>query len=257
MSIRLDKYLADMGLGTRKELKTAIRKSKVTVNGELVRNAGFILNGDEEVVFDGVPVRYETHEYYMLNKPAGVISATEDSRQETVIGLIPEPHRKDLFPVGRLDKDTVGLLIITDDGQLAHRLLAPKRHVDKIYYAEVSGIVTEHDVRRFAGGLKVDESLTALPAKLEILDPRPAEHEKKAGLASGQEYGPEAGDISRVKISIHEGKYHQIKRMFEAVEKTVVYLKRMEMGGIALDPALSEGESRPLTPEELEMILNC
>ena len=232
--MRLDKYLADMGCGTRKELRDLIRRGAVAVDGETIRDPGLHISGCEAVTLLDTPVFYEEKVYYMLNKPAGVISATEDRREKTVLDLILRSHekkRKDLFPVGRLDKDTEGLLLITNDGDLAHRLLAPGRHVPKVYEAEIDGIVTKEDVRSFREGLHVDASLTALPAELEILAVK--------------------GQTSRVRITIHEGKFHQIKRMFHTVGKEVTYLKRISMGPVRLDPSLSPGEYRRLTEQEL------
>ena len=167
--MRLDKYLAEMGSGTRKEIGKAVRAGRVTVNGQTVKNAAMQVTAEDEVSMDGVSVEYEEYVYYMLNKPAGVISATEDARERTVLDLISERQRKGLFPVGRLDRDTEGLLLITNDGGLAHRLLSPRHHVDKVYYARLDGPVGEAEKALFAQGLKVDETLTALPAELEIL----------------------------------------------------------------------------------------
>ena len=171
----------------------------------------------------------------MLNKPAGVVSATEDRRDTTVMDLIKEKKRKDLFPVGRLDKDTEGLLLITNDGDLAHRLLAPKKHVDKVYYAKVAGIVTEEDVERFAQGIDIgtDEEEMTRPAQLDIL---------------------KSGEESEIRLTIHEGKFHQVKRMFQAVKKEVTYLKRERMGTLCLDEDLKPGEYRLLTEEEIENV---
>ncbi|MGN0204986.1 MAG: 16S rRNA pseudouridine(516) synthase, partial [Coprococcus sp.] len=181
----------------------------------------------------GRDVVYQTHVYYMLNKPSGVITATNDKRQKTVLDLITDKERKDLFPVGRLDKDTEGLLLITNNGELAHQLLSPKKHVSKLYRALVEGCVTDEDVRLFAEGLKMDEEWTALPAELKILS---------------------AGPESEVEVIIYEGKFHQIKRMFEAVGKKVVALKRLSMGTLQLDGSLQPGEYRPLTTDELEQL---
>ncbi len=232
--MRLDKFLADMNVGNRSELKKDIRKGRVSVNGMPVRDPGLQLQASDTVTYDGRPVQYEQYVYYMLHKPAGVISASEDKKQQTVIDLLQDPARKDLFPVGRLDKDTEGLLLITNDGDLAHRLLSPKKHVDKLYFARVSGMVTGEDVDRFAAGLTVDESLTALPAVLKVLSAAP--------------------DGSEVEVTIREGKFHQIKRMFQAVGKEVLYLKRLSMGPLVLDETLKAGESRRLTPAEIQML---
>ncbi len=237
--IRLDKYLADMGTGTRQEVKKYIRKGLVRVNQETVRTPEMkICEEKDEVFLEGQRIAYASCEYYMLNKPAGVVSATEDKRETTVIDLIRDRKRKDLFPVGRLDKDTEGLLLITNDGQLAHRLLSPKRHVDKTYYAKVSGCVTREDVLLFARGLDIgtdEREEWTMPGELEIL---------------------RSGSESEILLTIQEGKYHQVKRMFQAVGKEVVYLRRERMGALVLDKELKPGEYRPLTKKELENVKN-
>ncbi len=237
--IRLDKYLADMGTGTRQEVKKYIRKGLVRVNQETVRTPEMkICEEKDEVFLEGQRIAYASCEYYMLNKPAGVVSATEDKRETTVIDLIRDKKRKDLFPVGRLDKDTEGLLLITNDGQLAHRLLSPKRHVDKTYYAKVSGCVTREDVLLFARGLDIgtdEREEWTMPGELEIL---------------------RSGSESEILLTIREGKYHQVKRMFQAVGKEVVYLRRERMGALVLDKELKPGEYRPLTKKELENVKN-
>lgn len=233
--MRLDKYLAEMGVGTRQEVKKRIRQGKVTVNGTVVKAADMKIDEkQDEIMADGHPVSYVSYEYYMLNKPAGVISATEDRKDTTVLDLIKDKKRKDLFPVGRLDKDTEGLLLITNDGDLAHRLLAPKKHVDKVYYAKIRGRVTEEDVEKFKNGLDIgtaDHPEMTRPAKLQI-------------LTSAEE--------SEIRLTIHEGKFHQVKRMFIAVGKEVTYLKREQMGRLCLDESLKPGEYRLLTKKELE-----
>ena len=235
MAMRLDKYLADMGLGTRSEIKKAVRSGRVSVDGRTVTDPGTKVGPEDAVLFDGTAVTYEPYVYYMLHKPAGVISASEDRRERTCVDLIDETRRRDLFPVGRLDRDTEGLLLITNDGDLCHRLLTPSRHVDKVYYARVSGRVTEADVRGFADGLRVDADFRAMPAQLRIL---------------------RSDSVSEVEIVIREGKFHQIKRMFRAVGKEVLYLKRLSMGSLTLDPALQPGTWRRLTAEELAELRN-
>lgn len=234
--MRLDKYLSDMGAGTRSELKKLIRQGQVTVDGTVVRDPGAAVKADSTVTLRGTPVVYETFVYYMLNKPAGVISASEDPREKTVVDLIDEPVRRDLFPVGRLDRDTEGLLLITNDGALAHRLLSPKHHVDKVYEAVVQGLVTENTVLAFRKGLLLPDGLQCLPADLEILG--------TGADASGSAQ-------SRVRVTIREGKFHQIKRMFLAVGMEVLALKRLSMGPLKLDPALPGGAWRRLTEEEI------
>ena len=230
--IRLDKYLADMGIGTRTEVKKLIRLGKVKVDDYIVKSPEQKIDTSTQKVFcEGQELGYEEYEYYMLNKPAGYVSATTDAKDKTVLDLIIDKKRKDLFPVGRLDKDTEGLLLITNDGELAHRLLAPKKHVDKLYYAKVEGVVTEEDAKAFAEGVSIGEDEVTRPAVLEIL---------------------KSDEISEIHLTIQEGKFHQVKRMFEAVGKKVIYLKRISMGTLQLDENLKLGEYRPLTEEELE-----
>ena len=230
--IRLDKFLADMGIGTRTEVKKMIRQGKVKIGDTVVKSPEQKIDTATQKVFcEGQEVGYEEYEYYMLNKPAGYVSATTDAKDKTVLDLITDKKRKDLFPVGRLDKDTEGLLLITNDGDLAHRLLAPKKHVDKLYYAKVEGLVTEDDVKTFAEGVNIGDDEMTRPAVLEIL---------------------KSDDISEIHLTIQEGKFHQVKRMFEAVGKKVIYLKRVSMGTLRLDENLKLGEYRALTEEELE-----
>lgn len=234
--MRLDKYLAEMGVGTRQEVKKQIRQGKAAVNGTVVKAADTKIDEtSDEVTICGRNISYVSYEYYMLNKPAGVVSATEDRRDTTVIDLIKEKKRKDLFPVGRLDKDTEGLLLITNDGDLAHRLLAPKKHVDKVYYAKIDGMVIEEDVKRFAEGIDIgaEEEEMTRPAKLDIM---------------------KSAEESEIRLTIHEGKFHQVKRMFLAVGKEVTYLKRERMGTLCLDENLKPGEYRLLTEEEIENV---
>lgn len=231
--IRLDKYLADMGVGTRQEVKKKIRQGQVRVNDEIARAPEKKISDSDQVFCDGMQVSYVTHEYYMLNKPSGVVSATEDASCRTVIDLIAERKRKDLFPVGRLDKDTEGLLFITNDGELAHRLLSPKKHVDKVYYAKVAGAVSEEDKAAFLQGVNIgtkEKEEWTRPGELQILD-------------VGEK-------VSTIRLTIREGKYHQVKRMFQAVGKEVLYLKRESMGTLTLDPLLAPGSYRALTEKE-------
>lgn len=234
MKLRLDKYLAEMNLGTRSEVKKLITKGQIQVNGAIVKKPELKLDPtSDRVQYQGREITYVIYEYYMLNKPSGVISATEDKRDTTVIDLIESRQRKDLFPVGRLDKDTEGLLLITNDGALAHRLLSPKKHVDKTYYAKISGEVTKEDIETFEKGVCIGEEKLTLPAKLVIL---------------------KSGAESEIELTIQEGRFHQVKRMFQAVGKEVVYLKRLSMGSLSLDPSLKPGEYRKLTKEEMEQL---
>ena len=199
------------------------------------------MNPESDIVeVDRSRVAYARMEYYMLNKPQGVVSATEDRKYPTVVGLIREALRKDLFPVGRLDIDTEGLLLITNDGELAHNLLSPKKHVDKVYLAHVSGGLPEDAVKRFEEGIKLEDGTMTLPAELKILK------------GAGQEE-----DAQEVLVTIREGKFHQIKRMFEALGCRVEYLKRISMGPLILDPNLEPGEYRPLTLQEEASIKDC
>lgn len=232
--LRLDKYLADMQVGTRSEVKQMIRKGLVTVDGLVIKKPEEKVDYESQVVTcGGVIVSYQQYEYYMLNKPAGVVSATEDPRDQTVIDLIEDRRRKDLFPAGRLDKDTEGLLLITNDGALAHDLLSPKKHVDKKYYARIEGAVTEEDIKMFQEGVDIGEKKMTLPAVLTIL---------------------RSGEESEITLTICEGKFHQVKRMFEAVGKKVTYLKRLSIGSLVLDEQLLPGEYRTLTEQELTQL---
>ena len=246
--MRLDKYLAEMGEGTRQEVKAFIRKGRVMVGGVPVKKPeAKVEEGKDQVTLDGREIPYQKYLYYMLNKPAGVITATTDSRDRTVLDLLGEDRRKDLFPVGRLDKDTEGLLLITNDGPLAHRLLSPKKHVDKCYYAKVRGEVTGEDVEQFAQGLFLaglgeEKEEKTMPARLEIL---------KTVSTAGKEA---PGIVSEILLTIQEGKFHQVKRMFQAVGKEVLYLKRLSMGSLKLDPELAPGQYRELTKEEMERL---
>ena len=231
MKLRLDKLLADMGYGTRSEIKKEIAKGGVTVNGTVMKKPEAKIDTERDIVcIKGEKAVYARYEYFMLNKPAGVVSATMDRRERTVLDLIEDKKRDDLFPVGRLDKDTEGLLLITNNGELAHQLLSPKKHVDKVYFARVRGTVTEEDIKRFSEGLDIGDEKKTLPAQLSILS---------------------SGAISETRITIREGRFHQIKRMFAAVGKEVVYLKRLGMGTLTLDESLAPGEYRRLTEEEV------
>jgi 16S rRNA pseudouridine516 synthase len=232
--LRLDKYLADMGIGTRSEIKDWIRKGRVRINQEICKKPETKVDTSrDEVYFDQTRVGYKPYLYLMLHKPAGVVSATTDQVNRTVLELIKDTQGKELFPVGRLDKDTEGLLLLTNDGDLAHRLLSPRKHVDKVYYARIEGKVTAEDQEAFLKGLPIEEDYITLPARLHILH---------------------SGDISEIELTIQEGKFHQVKRMFEAVGKKVLYLKRLSMGGLLLDPTLAPGEYRELTEEELRYL---
>lgn len=230
--LRLDKYLADMQVGTRTEVKQMIKKGFISVDGEKASKPEIKIDPDvAKVTINGELIGYVEYEYWMLHKPAGVVSATEDKTDKTVLDLLKDSKRKDLFPVGRLDKDTEGLLFLTNDGELAHKLLSPKKHVDKTYFARIDGAVTQEDVEAFKHGLDIGEKNLTMPAKLEILSVE--------------------GVVSKVQVTIQEGKFHQVKRMFEAVGKKVTYLKRLSMGTLVLDETLKVGEARLLTADEV------
>lgn len=233
---RLDKVLANLGVGSRKEVKAMVKKGLVMVDGTAARDSGMQVDPEKAVLeVDGKVLSYRKYIYLMMNKPDGVVSATFDNYDETVIDLLDEEHRVfEPFPVGRLDKDTVGLLLITNDGEMNHRLISPKWHVDKVYYAEIDKPVTEEDVSEFREGVVLDDGYKCMSAKLEIL--------------SADEDG------SRVHVTIQEGKFHQVKRMFKSVGKEVVYLKRLSFGPLSLDEELPEGEYRELREEEIELL---
>ncbi|EGL83595.1 pseudouridine synthase Rsu [Caldalkalibacillus thermarum TA2.A1] len=233
--MRLDKLLSNMGYGSRKEVKKWLKAGVVTVNGHVVQDDKTQVDPEtDHVQFQGVTVEYRPYIYLMLHKPQGVISATDDAREMTVLDLIdPEHLTYNLFPVGRLDKDAEGLLLLTNDGKLSHALLSPKRHVPKVYYAEIEGLVTEADVEAFQAGVILDDGYRTLPADLKVIH---------------------SGEHSRVELTIVEGKFHQVKRMFKAVGKRVTYLKRIKMGGLALDEGLEPGEYRELTEEEVQLL---
>ena len=229
---RLDKLLSSTGRWSRKEVKELIRQGRVRLNGELVRRPEDKCDPEgAELYVDGQVVDCAPFVYLMLHKPAGILSATEDQSQRTVLDLLPEHlRRRGLFPVGRLDKDTEGLLLLTDDGALAHALLSPRHHVDKVYYARTEGTITPEDVAALAAGLTLGDGLVCLPAKLEALE--------------------EGGCL----VTLQEGKYHQVKRMLASRGKPVCYLKRLSMGPVALDRRLKPGEWRPLTAQEVDSL---
>jgi 16S rRNA pseudouridine516 synthase len=233
---RLDKVLSNVGVGSRKEVKVMVKKGLVKVDSLAVKDSGMQVDPEKAVIeVDGKIIGYRKYTYLLMNKPAGVVSATFDNYDETVIDLLEEEHKIfEPFPVGRLDKDTVGLLLITNDGDMNHRLISPKWHVDKVYYAEIDKPVTEEDVQRFKEGVVLDDGYKCMSAKLEIL--------------------AADGNGSQVNVTIQEGKFHQVKRMFKSVGKEVVYLKRISFGPIKLDEQLPEGEYRELSDLEIELL---
>lgn len=254
-TIRLDKYLAEMGRGSRTQIKDAARKGRVLVNGVPEKKTERKIDPDtDQVIFDGVPVIYQAFEYYMMNKPQGVISATEDPRHRTVIDLLGDGCRKDLFPVGRLDIDTEGLLLLTNDGDLAHRLLAPKKHVDKQYYAVAAGALPEDCIEQMRSGITLEDGTQTMPAGLEILCRRAVQKDELVRIYGAEaipDFLPERTELSETRLTIHEGKFHQVKRMFEALGCKVLYLKRLSMGSLQLDGSLKPGQFRRLTEAEL------
>lgn len=225
--MRLDKFLSHMGYGTRNEVKNIIKNGWVTIEGKTIKKADFQVKEDQTVYVDDVPVSYVRYEYYILNKPAGYVSATEDTLHPTVMELIPS-IRNDLYPVGRLDLDTEGLLLVCNDGQLTHELLSPKKHVLKKYYVEFEGTLPENAVEIFAQPMDLDDFITK-PAKLEVLDQ------------------------DKAYLTISEGKFHQVKRMFLKVGCKVTYLQRVCFGPLELKD-LEIGQARALTPEEIELL---
>ena len=227
--MRLDKYIATYTDMSRKEAKAAIKKGRIRIEDEIVKKEDYKVSEHQKVVLDGERIQAESFVYYMLNKPAGVVSATKDNYDTTVVELLKIPGRQ-LFPMGRLDKDTEGLLIMTDDGMLAHRLLSPKYHVEKTYEIIYEGVLDEDATQQMEKGLDIGEKKLTLPAKLELLG------DKKA------------------RLTIAEGKFHQVKRMIAKVGGTVTYLKRVSMAGLELDECLQPGEYRKLTKEEVERL---
>lgn len=268
-TMRLDKMLGNLGYGTRSAVKILIRQGVVTVNGKQVKDHGLQVNPHQDVVvLDGETIQYRDTVYILLHKPAGVVSATEDNKDRTVIDLLdPDMTVLSPFPVGRLDKDTEGLLLITNDGKLSHELLSPRKHVPKIYRALVAGDVKAEDEAVFSEGVTLDDGYVTLPAQLKVLATMNVDgaivsadinHTKEMTdaiqLAPLQEESPSESIRCWIELTIHEGKFHQVKRMFEAVGKKVLYLRRISMGPLQLDKTLAPGEWRELTEEELESL---
>ncbi len=235
---RLDKILANLGYGSRKEVKALCRKGEVVVDGTPVKDSAEKVDPvNSTIEVKGEKINYRKFIYLMMNKPSGVVSATFDNHDETVIDLLdPEYQVFEPFPIGRLDKDTVGLLLITNDGELNHKLIAPKNHVDKVYYAEINKPIDESDIVKFEKGVTLDDGYLCMPAKLEVINSNE--------------------DGAEVHVTIQEGKFHQVKRMFEAVDKSVVYLRRISFGPLKLDETVEEGSFRELTEEEIELLKN-
>lgn len=233
--MRVDKLLSNVGVASRAELKKYCKQGLISVNGKVINNPGVQVDSEsDDIRFNGEKMVYREFVYIMLNKPDGYISATFDKYDPIVLDLIDQSYLVfEPFPVGRLDKDTEGLLVLTNDGQLAHRVLSPKKHVPKTYYAKIQGKVTEEDILAFEKGVILDDGYETMPSQLKIL---------------------KSDDMSEIELTIHEGKFHQVKRMFESVGKKVVYLKRLSMGKLKLDESLKLGEYRELTEEEVKLI---
>ena len=233
--MRVDKLLSNVGVASRAELKKYCKQGLISVNGKVINNPGVQVDSEsDDIRFNGEKIVYREFVYIMLNKPDGYISATFDKYDPIVLDLIDQSYLVfEPFPVGRLDKDTEGLLVLTNDGQLAHRVLSPKKHVPKTYYAKIQGKVTEEDILAFEKGVILDDGYETMPSQLKIL---------------------KSDNMSEIELTIHEGKFHQVKRLFESVGKKVVYLKRLSMGKLKLDESLGLGEYRELTEEEVKLI---
>ncbi|MCR4697438.1 MAG: rRNA pseudouridine synthase [Lachnospiraceae bacterium] len=230
-SIRLDKYLADMGVGSRRDVKSILKAGRVKVNSVTVTEAEAKIDTESDnVELDGKRIGYEEYRYYMLNKPAGVISATKDKLSDTVIEILKGENTKDLFPVGRLDKDSEGLLIISNDGKFAHNVLSPAKHVDKTYFVRLDKKPNEEEISRIENGIDIGDDKPCLPARVEV-------------ISDDEAY-----------ITISEGRFHQVKRMFQAVGINVTYLKRISMGALKLDENLAPGEYKKLSKEEINEV---
>lgn len=271
--MRLDQYLVKSNICSRSEAKKIIKKGRVCINGVVVKDSALHVEpSSDEVKLDGAAIGFEEFRYFMLNKPAGCVSATKDGLSQTVIELLSGEDTRDLFPVGRLDKDTEGLLLITNDGKLAHELLSPRHHVDKIYEAMVDGELSDEEMQQFMEGLDIGDEKKTMPAKIEKVgeaaeaeggsdDGRDGGSENSGSENAGSEH---VGSDEKVyirnnyvyRVTIHEGRFHQVKRMFEAVGKHVIFLKRVSMGPLMLDEGLEKGSYRRLTQEELNCLKN-
>ncbi len=246
IKIRIDKYLSNQGIGTRTEVKKLIKLGKVANNGNVVKDQGIKVDIDTDLVtVSGKQVSYDKYIYIMLNKPKGVISATEDKKEQTVIDIINHPLKLKIFPVGRLDKDTTGLLLLTNDGALAHSLLSPKKHVDKNYTALIDGIISNETIDFFEKGVILEDGYKTMPAKLII---------QKDNKFINSIKRKETISYTQASITIKEGKFHQVKRMFESVNMKVIELNRDRMGTLKLDNQLKLGDYRELTKEEIRKL---
>lgn len=235
--MRLDKYLADLQIGTRSQVKEYIKKGFVAVNGEIITKADFKVNESKDsVICKGMELVYQKYRYFMLHKPSGVVTATRDNHDKTVMDLLPKELSNDFFPVGRLDKDTEGFLLITNDGELSHRLLSPKKHVAKTYYVECNGILTNEKIHQLEKGIDIGDDKPTLPANVQVI------HSYESAYV--------------IELTITEGRFHQVKRMIQAIGGEVTYLKRLSMGGLYLDETLAKGDYRELSSEEVDIMKN-
>ena len=230
--IRLDKFLTEMEIGSRSQVKTLVKKGLIEINGSICKDADYKLNENEDVVcYQGEILKYEKYRYFMLNKPQGVVTATKDNVDKTVMDLLKDERKKDLSPVGRLDKDTEGLLLITNDGALAHALLSPKKHVDKVYRVHLKTSISKDDIVALETGIDIEDEDITLPAKVKVIKEK------------------------EILLTIHEGRFHQVKRMMHAVGNEVIFLKREAFGSLTLDDQLKCGEYRELTEDEVEALV--
>lgn len=235
--MRLDKFLSEKGIGTRKQIKEYVKNGRATVNGTVVKSSDMHIDENkDEIAFDGNVLTYSKFYYFMLNKPADVVSSTRAGKSVTVVDLLKDEGVKDLFPVGRLDKDTVGLLLLTNDGILAHNLLSPKKHVDKEYEVYLDHEITDEELHKLEGGVDIGDEEITLPARAFR--------------------APDKEGHQVIHLIIHEGRFHQVKRMLNAVDNEVVFLRRLSMGSLKLDENLAEGEYRPLTEDEINCLTN-
>lgn len=258
MQMRIDKLLSVLGIATRQESKRLLRAAQVQVNGQIVKDGGYKCDPDRDhICVEGREIVYQEFQYFMLYKPAGCITATEDKQHKTVMDYLPKERHRNLSPVGRLDKDTEGLLLITDDGALNHDLLAPGKHVEKTYFARIDGRVTEDTIRQFKEGMDIGEEKPLAPAGLEILDVNKIGWEDDENPASAHSDHQESAHWqSEILVTITEGKYHQVRRMFQVAGMRVLYLKRIRMGTLSLDDTLKPGECRVLTAQEVSDLKN-
>lgn len=235
--MRLDKFLSEKGIGTRKQIKEYVKNGRATVNGTVAKSSDMHIDENkDEIAFDGNVLTYSKFYYFMLNKPADVVSSTRAGKSVTVVDLLKDEGVKDLFPVGRLDKDTVGLLLLTNDGILAHNLLSPKKHVDKEYEVYLDHEITDEELHKLEGGVDIGDEEITLPARAFR--------------------APDKEGHQVIHLIIHEGRFHQVKRMLNAVDNEVVFLRRLSMGSLKLDENLAEGEYRPLTEDEINCLTN-